>query len=1161
VRVPELTFRLESVVHLSVGTFSDIRSHEPEIGDLEATPLIATVPRVELCAPMERPPIASRHTLGGPSLQVEGTHGEERKVVTVLFADLSGSTALAERLDPEVMRGILASFFNALAHEIQRFGGTIDKYAGDAVMAVFGAPVAHEDDPARALRAALAIRGSVSRLNETVEREHAIRLALRIGLNSGAVVAGTLPGEVQTAYTVVGDAVNTAQRLQSIAEPGAILVGATTQRLTARAFAFDAIEPVRVKGKAEPLAAFRLIGARATATTPVRSALVGRDAELAKIVAAVDAVERGEGRVALVTGEAGIGKSRLLAEARHASAGGRVTALEGRALSITQGISYVPFIEIIRQDAGIAEDDTEDTSWEKFERRLRALFNDETADVLPYLATLVGLSVTSELAERVRYLDAQAMGRQIFASARRYVARLAQERPLVLIFEDWHWADESSAALLEHLLPLVETERLGICVASRPEERATTLARLRDVVARDHGLRFVEVRLARLPPPESERLLANLVPIDAIPATVRALILERTDGNPLFVEEVVRSLVDLGGIVRGDGGEWRATERLERITIPDTVHGVIVARIDRLNDEVKEVLKLASVIGRSFLERLLRAIAEADDALGGALAELQQLELIRERSRIPELEYVFKHALVHDAAYESLLLQRRKELHARVGEAIERLFAERIEEFYGVLAYHFARAENWEKAQDYLFKAGDRAERVAGDAEALGHYRQAVAAYGRAFGDRWEPAHRASVERRIGEALFRRGELAPAREHLERCLDLLGFPVPSYRRGARLGILRELLRQVGHRAAPRFFLQKRSGRAIEETLRAAEVLAFIDYGSDPERLALGALRTLNVSESSDYAPGIVLGSTGIGLMCDAFGLVKVASDYHQRAVAVAESIAQPLWIGNAYFGLAIHEAHAIGDGAAAETHYRMSYEAYRQTGDVKRACGTIAVWCYRLRFRSDFEAVLTRGREIMQAGSDAADEQLKLWGSVLVGVALVDLGDLAGAEPHIRSAIRIANAISDHRSLVTSSALLGLWHLRRGEIYDAISKLEMADRISRERRIRQFHVTMTLTTLVEAYLAAAERGDRERWLRKARDASKASIAHGKVDRQAFPGAYRWRGSYEWLRGDPAAARKWWDRSSSVATTLGGLRDLEVTRQERARLEKVAAPSS
>jgi tetratricopeptide (TPR) repeat protein len=354
--------------------------------------------------------------------------------------------------------------------------------------------------------------------------------------------------------------------------------------------------------------------------------------------------------------------------------------------------------------------------------------------------------------------------------------------------------------------------------------------------------------------------------------------------------------------------------------------------------------------------------------------------------------------------------------------------------------------------------------------------------------------------------------------------------------------------------------QKHSGRAIEETLRAAEVLAFIDYGSDPERLAFGALRTLNVAESSDYAPGIVLGSTGIGLMCDAFGLAKLARHYHQRAVAVAESIAQPLAIGNAYLGLAIHEAHAMGDGAAAEGHYRTSYEAYRQTGDVKRACGTIAVWCYRLRFRGDFEAVRARGVEIMQAGSNGADEQLKLWGAVLIGVALVDLGDLAGAEPHIRSAIEIANAISDHRSIVTSGALLGFWHLRRGEVDDAISMLEMADRISHERRIRQFHATMALTTLVEAYLAAAERGDRERWLRKARDASKASVAHGKVDRQALPGAYRWRGSYEWLRGNQVAARKWWDRSASVATTLGGLRDLNVTREERARLESLAEPS-
>ncbi|MDP9276006.1 MAG: AAA family ATPase [Chloroflexota bacterium] len=1099
-----------------------------------------------------------RRSPGGPSLQAGPVmREEERKQVTVVFADLTGSTALAERLDAEDLRSILTSFFNALASVIQRYGGTVDKYAGDAVMAVFGAPLVHEDDAERAVRASLDMQEAIAELNKNLERDRGVRLALRVGVNTGAVVAGPIAGTVQSAYTVVGDAVNTAQRLQSAAPPGGILVGPITRRLADRAFSFERLEPLRVKGRTEPVVAFRVVGPRASPreTPPLRSPLVGRGAELAALLGGVDAVARGEGRIALITGDAGLGKSRLLAEVKRARSGDVVWALEGRALSITQGMSYGPFIEIARRDARIADDEPEAASALKFERRIRDLFGEEADSVVPFLASLVGLPLRGELAERIRYLDAQAIGQQIFASARRYVARLAAERPVILIFEDWHWADESSAALLEHLLPLVETERLGICVASRPDNGEGAVARLRERGERDHAARFIEVRLAPLAGSDSEQLARNLLASKEIPPDLGALVLAKAEGNPFFVEELMRTLIDLGAIVydRQRAG-WRTTDALERITIPDTVQGLLVAHIDRLDEDVKQVLKVASVIGRAFLYRLLSVLARAAETLDVALAELQHVDLIRERSRIPELEYIFKHALVHDAAYESILLQRRKELHALAGEAIERLFTERIEEFYGVLAYHFARAERWEKAQDYLFKAAERAEKIAGDAEALAHYRQAVAAYAKAFGDRWDPLQRATIERRMGEAMFRRGHYLEAGEYLDRALALLGLPMPRTSRGVRLALVRELLRQVGHRRLPRLFVGRRHDPAPEEWARALEVSGWIDWFAQPERLALDAARLLNLAEANHYSLGIAYGSMGLGVMCDAFALTKIASGYYRRAVEVAERIDHPLAIGLAYSGLGYHEHHALGDSAAALGHYHVAIEAYRSAGDVRwtqPATQLSGMLC----FQGDFDASLALGHEIAKAGDDIGGNEVKVRGWLSLGSAYARAGDLAAAEDYLRRAIELARVVPNYQSIVASAGYLGECLVRGERIDEAVTVLEEADGIVRKLRLRTRSATATRNALAQAYLAAAERGDRERWFAKARNATRAALAHAKLDREALSGAYRWSGSYAWLRGDRAEAREWWDRSAAVAESLGGRPDLELTRLERNRLER------
>ena len=461
-----------------------------------------------------------------------------------------------------------------------------------------------------------------------------------------------------------------------------------------------------------------------------------------------------------VLGDAGVGKTRLLAEARARAGAGAdggparrpVTWLVGRTLSYGRTISYWPFLEILRRDAGIAEGDGALASLARLRARLQALFPRDAEEVLPYLATLLSLPLPGETAAEVQYLDADAVRRQIFRVVRRYVQRLTLEQPLVLVFEDLHWVDQSSAALLENILPLVREHPLPICGVSRPDNLAPA-ARVREVALRDLAERYMEVALRPLSPEASDTLLRNLLNVEALPAHVQQAILSKSEGNPLFLEEVIRALIDVGSAVWDErSGAWRATRQAEQIAIPDTVQGVIMARIDRLPREVKHTLRLAAVIGRTFPYRVLRAIAEPEHDLDASLAHLRQLELIDERAGGSEAEvvYLFRHVLVQEATYETILVLRRQELHGAVavdGGPLRRAPGE----IYAVLAYHYARAQAWGKAQEYLLKAGDQAHGMAADAEALAHYEEAMATYERAQGDAWSPLQRAVLERKIGE--------------------------------------------------------------------------------------------------------------------------------------------------------------------------------------------------------------------------------------------------------------------------------------------------------------------------------------------------------------------------------------------------------------------------
>ena len=598
----------------------------------------------------------------------------ERKHVTVLFSDLSGYTAMAEKLDPEEVKEITSRIFGEVAAVVARYDGFVEKYIGDAVVAVFGIPNAHEDDHFRAVRAAREIHEIVNAQAGEYEEKIGRRLTFHTGIATGLVVSSGVDLE-KGAHGLIGDTINLASRLSDLAAPGEILVGESTYLASKGRFSFERLQRVSVKGKAETITPYRLrdktVEPRGLATQPISSPLVGRTAEVAAIRGCVNRLLDGQGGILSLIGEAGLGKSRLMTEIRHAFAQENLLWLEGKTLSYGQKMSYWPFREILWQYTSITDDDSDTEVWRKFEGKIVDLFPAESGEIIPYLARLIGLEVKGDLVRILQHLDGEATGKQIYLSSRRFFERLAQ-KPLVLLFEDLHWADESTVLLIEHLFPLVNRVPLLICGVARPEADAPA-ARLRDTALKDYERRYTEIRLNPLSPTECTDLMNNLLNIENLPPRTRQLILQKAEGNPFFVEEIMRTLLDRGA-VRYENGHWKATSRIETITIPNTIQGVIMARIDRLDDEVKQVLEAASVIGRAFLYRLLKKVTEPSGiSVGTSTPSPPRNSSGRSRSS-PSSSTSLSTPLSRSRRTRASSLRRRLELHAKVASGIEALF-------------------------------------------------------------------------------------------------------------------------------------------------------------------------------------------------------------------------------------------------------------------------------------------------------------------------------------------------------------------------------------------------------------------------------------------------------------------------------------------------------
>jgi class 3 adenylate cyclase/tetratricopeptide (TPR) repeat protein len=623
----------------------------------------------------------------------------ERKHVTVLFSDLTGYTAMSERLDPEEVKEITTHIFSEISKIVGKYEGFIEKYAGDAVMALFGADAAHEDDPVRAISAAREIHNLVNSLSPKYEERSEQPLSMHSGINTGLVVTGEVNLERGT-HGVAGDTINVAARLSALGNAGDILVTADTYAQTDGYFDFKELESAKIKGKTAPVRIFKVLSQK---DQPVKihrlqglkAELIGRKVEIKQLSDAVQKLKAGTSSVFTICGTAGTGKSRLIQEFKESLNHDEIQWLEGQAFPFSQNMPYFPLINLLNRAFQIKEGDSPDVTRNKIETAISSLIEEKT-DVVPYIGTLFSLSYPE-----VEEVSPEFWQTQLQQAVQTLLSALARQRPLVVCLEDLHWSDPSFLELVRLIFTEFREPVLFLC-SYRP---VISLLTSHQISAMANSYR--EIRLQDLSPTESQSMVESLLNTDTIPADLQQFVQDKVEGNPFYLEEVINSLIETGALIQ-DNGDWRITRPIIESDISSTIHGVITGRLDRLEKETKRLLQEASVIGRTFLYQILNRITELKDHIDRSLNGLERLDLIRARALQPDLEYIFKHALTQEVVYNGLLKKERQKIHERIGSVMEQLFEDRLPEFYETLAYHFARSESPLKAVDYLVKSGEK---------------------------------------------------------------------------------------------------------------------------------------------------------------------------------------------------------------------------------------------------------------------------------------------------------------------------------------------------------------------------------------------------------------------------------------------------------------------
>jgi class 3 adenylate cyclase/tetratricopeptide (TPR) repeat protein len=1020
-----------------------------------------------------------------PAAPVPRELPEERRQVTVVFADLSGYTAVVEHLDPEAAKSIVDQSLHRLGQEVTRYGGSVDKYIGDNVMAVFGAPVAHEDDAERAVRAALGMQEAMTEINERLGTSHGVNLALRVGVNTGEVVAGS----VGDGYTVIGDTVNVAARLQAAAQPGSVTVGERTFRATERAIQYRLLEPLTLKGKAEPVPAWEAVGVIAVQAgrraafgeTP----LVGRTDKLELLESVFERVERARTpHMVTVIGQAGVGKSRLRLELERKLLAREhpPTFHEGRCLPYGSGIVYWALGEVIRAEAGILDGDTSEEAWAKLSYSIEELMqvagaehSEPTERKAAMIARLLGLDAPLD-AGQPEGEDPQRMRESFFSAVRSVIEAMALRNPLVLVFEDIHWADHGMLDLIEYLAQWVRAPLVLFCLSRDEllERRSGWGGGRRDATS---------VLLEPLTTEQTRELVERILPASfegGVDGAVR-VVAERAGGNPFFAEEMARRLADESGA--------------ELVELPDTVQGLLAARLDSLEPEERRLVQHAAVVGRTFWQGALEIAVTNERELHEALLNLQEKDIIipEAGARLAgEREYAFKHVLIRDVAYGMLPRAVRCRKHFEIGMFIEERAGERTDEVVALLAEHYGRAATLcteaglesseaepihEKALRFLEAAGDAAAALYSNPEAFDHY-EAV----RRIECPHDPATVARVIEKQGDVAFRMGRVGPAVELWEECLEF-------HRRQEDLIRVADLHRKIGaglwHMGERKLAIERyqkginllKDGPPCLELVHLYEEAASLYMHAGDNMLAIYASeKALRLAEKLQETR---VASRAHGIFGRVFGRIgdtAKARENLERSVELArdsddaETIRALLTLGH---HLEVSEADYGGAGSA----YGEALALAQQVGDLPAQVELQASIAQVASYRADWDAVETAA----EASADLAERE-GLVGKlcfpyVLRGVLSWRKGDWSQAEHWCRRGHELAEQVG--WSEVSFAALYWLARaLRdRGDHAAAVTELDHAlDVCERAGLIAQSIEAMSARAITLAISGRLEQG-------------------------------------------------------------------------------------
>ena len=746
----------------------------------------------------------------------------ENRLLTALFADISGFTTLSGTKTSEYMFQLVQSCFRRLVGIVANYEGIVSGFRGDGILALFGAPILHENDAERAILTAL----------DMVADMENQQLRVSVGISTARMTVGEIYTQLHSEYTAYGSEINLAKRLQEMAEPGQILVAASSYRLTRRSFDFETLLPLDVRGFLQPAEAYavqrvKVHPEKIRGIEGLRAKLIGREQELAILKQCVHDLLAGNGQMVSVIGEAGVGKSRLVSELSEyiesmqeekTQAASPISILGGRCVSIGQSISYSVFIDVLKKYLEFSDEDGPNQIREKTIDGMRKILPQRWGDIIPYIGNLLSVKSSKEWDEKVGQLTPEQLKYQTFLALRDVFLALANQKPLLLVLDDLHWADNLSLDLVSLLIDDLPNAPLMLVCIYRPvkEHRIWQIGTKASEKFPD---RYRSITLHSLSMQQSERLIESLLGAEDLPETLKKNILDKAGGNPFFVEEVIRSLME-SGIVYMDDERWVAKGELEEFAVPNTVESVIMARVDRLEENVCYVLQCASVIGKLFRHRLLQYITQRRE-LDSYLKQLEDGGFIYEERAIPELEYSFRHVLIQETLYQTPLLEYRQVMHQLVGEGIEQIYGDRIEEFYEELSWHYSQCDYSSKAIEYLLKAGNKAKAMYANQEAIGYFKNALEFIQAQPASDEQLSLEIAAREALGDVLFATGVHNGAEAQFRQALDLIS---------GQQDVLR--LARLTHKLADSIHWQVELDQAIETAESGLEALG--DQVHNPE---------------------------------------------------------------------------------------------------------------------------------------------------------------------------------------------------------------------------------------------------------------------------------------------------------------------------------------